>query len=144
MEIRKPTNEEFEQVKISANQMKLDLQNVKQEQFVCAFSECGLAGFVRINAVDDFKELATLGILKEYRKNGVGAFLIKNLQSNYADLHVVTVIPEYFEQFGFESMSNVPDELMKKFENAALWHGYGDPVVMKWSIRSLKQEVRNR
>ena len=132
MEVRQPTNEEFEQVKIAANRMKLDTTNVRQEQFVCAFSDCGLAGFVRINAVDDFKELATLGVLKEYRKNGVGEFLVKNLQSNYSELHLVTVIPKYFKQFGFEPMSNVPDELMKKFDNAALWHGYGNPVVMKW------------
>jgi len=135
METRKPTNKEFEQVKIAANRMKLDTTNVRQEQFVCAFSECGLAGFVRINEVDDFKELATLGVLKEYRKNGVGEFLIKNLQSNYSKLHLVTVIPEYFQHFGFEPMNDVPEELMKKFDNAALWHGYGNPVVMKWSIR---------
>ena len=132
MEIRKPTNEEFEQVKIAANRMKLDTQNVQKNQFVCAFSECGLAGFVRINAVDDFFELATLGVVKEYRKNGVGTLLINNLQSNYSELHLVTVIPEYFQQFGFEPMSKVPSQLIKKFDNAALWHSYGDPVLMKW------------
>lgn len=132
MKIRKPTNEEFEQVKIAANGMKLDTSNVRKEQFVGAFSECGLAGFVRVKTVNEFKELATLGVVKEYRSQGIGRLLVKHQQSNNSKLHLVTVIPGYFKSLGFEPMRQVPEELIKKFDNAALWHSYGNPIVMKW------------
>jgi len=132
MEIRKPTNEEFEQVKVAASRMKLDTTNMDMVQFDCAFSECGLAGFVRINTTSSLNELATLGIIKKFRNQGVGSLLINNLKSRYSKIHLVSVIPGFFKGYGFQKVKAIPKELVKKYKNAALWHGYGDPVVMVW------------
>ena len=132
MEIRTPNNQEFEIVKIRAKRMALDLTHVKAKQFVCAFTKAGLVGFVRILPKNKLKEVATLGVLKEFRRKGVGKLLIFNLQKHYTKLHLVTVIPRYFEKQGFFPVDKVPKELKEKFNNCELWHGYGEPTVMQW------------
>jgi len=132
MDIRKPTIEEFEEVKIAANRMKLDMANISMNQFDCAFSECGLAGFVRINSRGSVNELATLGIIKKFRNQGVGSLLINKLKSRYSKIHLVSVIPWFFKGYGFQKVKIIPKELIKKYKNAASWHDYGNPVVMVW------------
>ena len=142
MEVRKPTTEEFELVKKAAKSMVLDLSNATKEQFVCAFSSCGLAGFVRVNVQGEINELATLGVIKEFRKQGVSTMLIKFLQQNNESLYITTIIQDYFSRFEFLAQKEVPKPLQSKFTNAALWHGFGDPVVMKWE-KGLEDGVKN-
>ena len=132
MEIRKPNKQEFELVKVRAKRMKLDLSNVNAKQFLCAFTKNGLVGFVRVLPKNKLKEVATLGVLREFRNKGVGKFLISNLQRQFVVLYLITVIPSYFEKQGFHLVQEIPEELKEKFDNSELWHGYGDPVIMNW------------
>tara|TARA_R110002050_G_scaffold252628_2_gene390868 strand:+ start:33 stop:449 length:417 start_codon:yes stop_codon:yes gene_type:complete len=132
MEIRKLSESEFEQVKLAAKGMALDTTNLINNQFIGAFSSCGLAGFVRVKTTGKFSELATLGVIKEFRNQGVSSLMVNHLKTKYSEIHLVTVIPMHFEKLGFKKLEEVPKEMVAKFENAAYWHGYGDPVVMKW------------
>ena len=132
MKIRKPTEEEFKEVLLGATRMKLDAKNATKDQFICAFSECGLAGFVRIKRTGEFIEIATLGVIKKFRVQGVASLLINYLLTEYDMVYLVTVIPKFFEKFGFSEEKMVPKELQMKFDNSSLWHGFGSPVPMRY------------
>jgi N-acetylglutamate synthase-like GNAT family acetyltransferase len=132
MTIRKPTEDEFKEVLLGAARMKLDAKNATIDQFVCVFSECGLAGFVRIKRTNKFLELATLGVVEDFRVQGVATLLMKYLQEEYKEIHLVTVIPTFFEKLGFIKLKSVPNELQEKFNNSSLWHGFGKPVSMRY------------
>lgn len=131
MEIRKPSKVEFEQVIQLANAMKLDVTDANQEQFIIVKDVGEVAAFARIFPKGKLHELATLGVVKSYRGQGLSMLLINKLRALYPELYLVTVIPEYFKKLGFEVSKEIPKELESKYNQCELWHGYGDPVVMK-------------
>jgi N-acetylglutamate synthase-like GNAT family acetyltransferase len=135
MELRKPTKKEFENVMMAANRMSLDTENAVVANFVCVYNGLELAGFGRIKSVGECNELATLGVVKRFRQKGVSEKLITHFKKMTSKIHLLTVIPEYFEKRGFKCESNIPFSMIEKFENKALWHGYGNPVVMSWRVK---------
>ena len=73
-----------------------------------------------------------MGVEQSHRNKGVGVTLIEYALRHYNDLYLVTVIPEYFEKFGFKSTREIPSVFNQKLNNYELWHGYGTPVVMRY------------
>ncbi|UTW66541.1 GNAT family N-acetyltransferase [bacterium SCSIO 12643] len=131
MEIGKPSEAEFEQVIQLANSMKLDVTDASREQFIIVKDSNYVAAFARIFPKGTLYELATLGVVKTYRGQGLSMLLVEKLRELYPQLYLVTVIPEYFKKLGFEVSNEIPKELESKYNQCELWHGYGDPVVMK-------------
>lgn len=132
MIIRQPTNTEFVDLLTKANRMKLDVTNCKAMQFHAAFINSELVGFIRGLKRENINELATLGVLRDFRNKGIGAQLIKTLQSKFNSLYLITVKPKYFKKLGFYPLQEIPEELSFKYTNRSLWHGYGKPVIMHW------------
>ncbi len=132
MRIAVPGHSEYRDVLKYAGRMKLDLKDAGREQFLAAFIGNDVAGFVRLKKHGAVTELATLGVRKRYRGKGIAAALIGEVQQMTRRLHLITVIPGFFERHGFRRISEVPFELREKYEDCKLWDGYGDPVPMEW------------
>jgi N-acetylglutamate synthase-like GNAT family acetyltransferase len=131
MEIKMPSEFEFEHVIQLANSMKLDITEAIRTQFMIVKNDDVIVAFARIFPRGKLFELATLGVVKQYRSQGLSTLLIEKLRTEYPQLHLVTVIPEYFKKLGFIVSKEIPKELEQKYNQCELWHGYGDPVVMK-------------
>lgn len=131
MEIGMPSESEFEQVIQLANSMKLDVKEAKREQFIIVKNDNEVVAFARIFPRGTLNELATLGVVKKNRGQGLSGLLINELRTMYSQLYLVTVIPDYFKKIGFKISKDIPKELEQKYNQCELWHGYGDPVVMK-------------
>lgn len=126
-----PSKEQFKRVLKLALAMKLDVSNHSREQFRALVMDGEVVGFGRIVQKGEIIELATLGVSKSKRSQGVGEALVAHLSSKYDELYLVTVIPEYFKKMGFEEMEQFPMELNGKMNDCELWHGYGEPKVMR-------------
>jgi N-acetylglutamate synthase-like GNAT family acetyltransferase len=85
------------------------------------------AGFgrIRIHKTDDgeFCELTSIGVLDEWRGQGVGAHVIERLVQKAGDegfevVYSLTDQPEYLAQFGFEGVetSQLPAKLQERLE----------------------------
>ncbi len=84
------------------------------------------AGFGRIRIhkgeAQEYCELTSLGVLNEWRGQGVGAHVVERLVEKAGDeefdqVYTFVVEPEYYEQFGFEGVSteDLPEPLTDRF-----------------------------
>lgn len=128
--IKEPSEIQYLQVLVLARYMALDLSNTQRSQFIVALEREKMVGFIRLKKKKDLMELATLGVVKDYRKKGIARKLLGYFTEKYPNLYMVTCTPKKFETKGFTAVSEVPECLQSKFNNTALWAGYGDPVVM--------------
>lgn len=94
----------------------LDSENIFPEQFIIAEFNGKFAGFARIKPYRNIYELASVGVLEEYRNKGIGNKLVKYLLSIFPfdEIWVTTKIADYFKKFGFETVENPPEELLQK------------------------------
>ena len=114
--VRPALESDIEKIKPYIEEYGLDGENLDNQQFYVAEVGCELAGFGRFKRYGEVYELATLGVLENYRRNGVGKKIVEKLM--YAvpseEIWITTIIPEYFEQFGFIEDDNIPDEILLK------------------------------
>jgi N-acetylglutamate synthase-like GNAT family acetyltransferase len=115
---------------VLAHYMSLDLADIQRSQFRIALEGDKIIGFIRLKKKKSLLEIATLGVVKAYRKKGVGNLLLSYYADKYTNLHLLTCTPNYFLKQGFKIVVGVPDCLKSKFNNTALWAGYGDPVIL--------------
>ncbi len=93
--------------------MDLDSNDTEAEQFIVAEENGKIAGFGRLWQHDDALELGTIGIVKEFRKKGLGKKIIENLLDNSkGTLYLTTLIPDFFKQFGFRPVADTPPNSM--------------------------------
>jgi len=104
----------------------LDSTNLKWSQFfVAKISEKPVA-FGRIVNRKDHVEIASLGVDYYHRKEGIGKkiflFLIEEAKRTYQTkpIYIVTHIPSFFKQFGFEIVRTYPDYLRSKRKRCKL------------------------
>lgn len=116
--VRPALKSDLEKIKPYVEEYGLDGENLDHQQFYVAEVDCELAGFGRLKCYGEVYELATIGVLEHFRGNGVGRKIIEKLM--YAvpseEIWITTIIPEYFEQFGFVENDNIPDEILLKCE----------------------------
>lgn len=105
-------------------ELGLDDASFRSRDYVIAVDEetNAKAGFGRIRihkgAETDYCELTSVGVLSEWRDQGVGAHVVERLVENASDegfdeLYAFVEAPEYLEPFGFEPVSedDLPDQL---------------------------------
>lgn len=110
-------------------EMGLDETAFRSRDYVVAMDEetHEKAGFgrIRVHKTDDgeYCELTSIGVLDEWRGQGVGAHVIERLVEYASDQEFDTVYsltsePEYLQQFGFEriDVSQLPDKLRDRLE----------------------------
>lgn len=124
-----PTEIEFQLIFNYAKSFNLDCDNLGSKQFIVARINMEMAGFARLKEHSDCIELSTLGVLPGYRRNGVGQHLIDNLlkTTESEKIHLVTVIPEYFQKSGFKLTNDIPVSLKLKNEDCK-FHCSSDTV----------------
>jgi N-acetylglutamate synthase-like GNAT family acetyltransferase len=105
----------------------LDETAFRSREYVIAVDEDQneRAGFgrVRLHKTDDgeVSELTSIGVLEEWRGQGVGAHVIERLVGTAGDddieaVYALTGEPEYLEQFGFEriEVAQLPEKLRQR------------------------------
>ncbi len=118
-EIKNATSLDLQKILPYLMEFRLDNHDIQTKKFYIARVKTNLAGFGRIKTYGKVNEICSVGVLKEYRNIGLGKAIVKHLinKSHAKELWVVTKIPGYFEQFGFEISRNPPDELVGKTKN---------------------------
>jgi len=109
---------DIEKIMPYINEYGLDSENLDNEQFYIAEADGKLAGFGRVKSYGEVYELATLGVLENFRGNDIGRKIIEKLINIVPskEIWITTIIPEYFERFGFIEDDNIPDEILLKCE----------------------------
>lgn len=110
---------EFEIVKKGITEMCLDNRALKIHEFVVAKLNNTVVGFGRIRHYKDCAEICSVGVFEKYRGRGIGKKIVKHLIQNFFNLHtkdlyVVTIIPTYFQKFGFEKTNIYPQAIKDK------------------------------
>jgi len=116
--LRKALADDIEKIRDNIRKFLLDYEDLTPEQLIIAEVDGVIAGFGRIKCYETVYELATIGVLEEYRKKGVGEKIIKYLIdiSPSDELWITTNIPDYFAKFGFKIIDNPPIEIKLKKE----------------------------
>jgi N-acetylglutamate synthase-like GNAT family acetyltransferase len=115
MILRVPSEQEFEQVCKSICELELDNRDLKQQQFVAAFFNGQLVGFGRLREYADCSEICSLGVLPAYEKQGIATAIVHRLiKQSSKNVYVVTIIPEFFQPFGFQPVENFPPVILDK------------------------------
>jgi N-acetylglutamate synthase-like GNAT family acetyltransferase len=113
-----------------AKEFDLDCENFERSQFVVAKKDNKIIGFGRLRKYQlkdslqakECVEIATVGIIPEERKRGIGTQIVKKLiQLAPSEVFVVCVIPHFFNQLGFKSVKQYPSVLQKKVDFCKLY-----------------------
>jgi N-acetylglutamate synthase-like GNAT family acetyltransferase len=109
-------------------EMGLDETAFRSRDYVIAVDEeeSERAGFgrIRVHRTDDGEvcELTSIGVLGEWRGQGVGAHVVERLVKTASDdgfdeVYSLSGAPDYLRQFGFEriEVSQLPDRLQTRF-----------------------------
>ena len=91
----------------------LDSNDMKAEDFIVAEEKGKIIGFGRLWKHDDAVELGTLGVVEEHRNKGIAKEIVKNLLGKTGEnVYLTTLIPRFFEQFGFKTLTTPPPQSM--------------------------------
>ncbi len=97
-------------------QLQLDSLHLNHEQFIVAKYQERIIGFGRLRQYPDALELCSLGVLPDYRNNGISRLLVSSLldRAGEKSVYVVCIIPDYFKKFGFAETTAFPESLKEK------------------------------
>ena len=125
-----------------AKKFDLDCEDLSWKQFVAAKNNETLIGFGRLREYPECAEVATVGVIREERKCGVGSLLVKELiRLGPSDIFVVCVIPDFFHKLGFKIVKQYPSVLQKKVDFCKLYDFSDEQIfVMKF----VKNETEKR
>jgi N-acetylglutamate synthase-like GNAT family acetyltransferase len=109
------TPEDFDLVKKYIAEFCLDDNDLHVHQFLVAKLDKSIIGFGRLRNYSGSSELCSLGVIENYRRQGVGSALSKALiTKNTSSLYTVTIIPGFFERLGFRTVTEFPYEITIK------------------------------
>lgn len=96
-------------------------EELKKQNFFCMLDQKKLIGFVRKT---ELNEIRSLWIHSDYRGQKLGYDLIFNLIEKTKEkkyyVYVKTELREYYENFGFQEVKNIPEDFKKRIEKADL------------------------
>ncbi|MEK7377043.1 MAG: GNAT family N-acetyltransferase [Candidatus Margulisiibacteriota bacterium] len=104
-----------------ASKYDLESNDMKAEDFIVAEEKGRIIGFGRLWEHDGAVELGTVGVVEEYRGKGAAKMIIKALlkrhnvnavRERHLPIYLTTLIPKFFEQFGFKRLTTPPPQSM--------------------------------
>jgi N-acetylglutamate synthase-like GNAT family acetyltransferase len=115
LSLKKPTDKEFAEICFFINEFELDNRDLKKEQFIIALRDNSLVGFGRLREHVDCMELCSLGVITNYRLQGLGkAITAKLIENSSKDIYLVCIIPDFFTPLGFEKVNHYPPSIHDK------------------------------
>jgi N-acetylglutamate synthase-like GNAT family acetyltransferase len=100
-----------------AKKLDLDCEDLNRNQFIVAKKDEKIIGFGRLRKYPECVEIATVGVIDEEQKNGVGSVIVRELiQSGPSEIFVTCVIPDFFKKLGFQLVKQYPSALQKKVD----------------------------
>lgn len=116
--LRKANNADIPAIIVQAEKLNLDIEDISAESTYVTENNGQMAGFGRHKNYVDFTEISTVGVIENHRNKGAGKVIVKKLiiTASCGEIWLTTVIPEYFERFGFKRSKHAPDELVAKTE----------------------------
>lgn len=116
-----------------AKNFDLDCDDLSAHQFVTAKKNGVTIGFGRLRKYPGCAEIATVGVLIEEQKKGVGTLIVKELiRTGPPVIFITCVIPEFFSKLGFQLVKQYPVVLQKKVDFCKSYNFNDDQVfVMK-------------
>lgn len=117
MRIRKAQKADFPDIVRLAKACNLDYSGMEEDAFVVAEEGGRILGMGGLKKHPECLELCALGVGKKWRGRGWGKQLVRALLLEApGELHLATVIPDFFSRFGFEKTDVVPPSMVKKAE----------------------------
>jgi N-acetylglutamate synthase-like GNAT family acetyltransferase len=117
--VRKTRPEDIPPAVELARALGLDYPGMELDQLWVAEGSGVIAGLVALKKHPDCLELCGLGVDPGSRGKGLGKSLVETLMADVAgDVHLATVIPEFFEACGFEKSPDVPATFTEKRKTA--------------------------
>lgn len=117
MELRKALGSDMPIIDKIALRYDLDSNDTKADQFIVAIEDKDIIGFGRLLPHAGCIELGTIGVVDGYRKKGVAKRIIGELlktakEMGHKKIYLTTLIPSYFEKFGFRKLNEAPPDCM--------------------------------
>jgi len=117
MELRKALGSDMPTIDKIALRYDLDSNDTKADQFIVAVEDKNIIGFGRLLPHAECIELGTIGVVEEHRKKGVAKRIIGKLlktakEMGYKKIYLTTLVPSYFEKFGFRKLNEAPPNCM--------------------------------
>lgn len=98
-----------------ARRLDLDSPGMGADTLWVAEDEGAVVGLVGLKRHRDVLELHALGVDPVHRGEGIGKALVGALVAETpADVHLATVIPEFFETLGFVRVEEIPRSFQEK------------------------------
>lgn len=126
--LRKAFDSDIEKIKPYAEKLNLDTKDMNPRKFYIVSNNGQIAGFGRKKNYKNICEFATIGVFEEYRDFGIGEMIVNKLieTASGEEIWLTTVIPEYFNKFGFKMSNNAPEELILKAQR--ICKRFGKPI----------------
>jgi N-acetylglutamate synthase-like GNAT family acetyltransferase len=115
MQIKKADAADFPQIIHLAKKYDLDYAGMEADDYWVAAEKERIWGICGLKKHPDCLELCSLGVDEEHRGRGLARRLVLALIHGAGrDLYLATIIPEFFEPFGFVRAASVPASMVKK------------------------------
>jgi len=115
MRIRKAKKPDFSNVIRLAQKYDLDYTSLEADDFWVAEEGKTILGIVGLKKHKDCLELCSLGVDGIYRNRGIAKRLVLALLKKAKEnVYLATIIPGFFEKFGFEKASSIPVSMIKR------------------------------
>jgi len=119
MKLRSAQPSDMENILSIARRYDLDSNDMKAEDFIVAEERGSIIGFGRLWEHDGAVELGTIGVVEEHRGKGVAKEIVNGLLDRVGPgrdlplpVYLTTLIPSFFEQFGFKTLTTPPPQSM--------------------------------
>lgn len=115
MRLRRAEPRDFDDIVDLARRLELDHAGMDEDIFWVAEESGEVVGIVALREHADCLELCSLGVDPAFRGRGVGRALVEALMGEApGDIHLATVIPDYFQAIGFVRAPVVPIAFVEK------------------------------
>jgi len=115
MRIRKAIPQDIPQAVRLAGSLGLDYAGMAADELWVAKEGGRLVGVVALKKQPDCLELCALGVAPERRGRGIARALVEALMAAApGDVHLATIIPDFFEKCGFKKAGIIPATFPEK------------------------------
>jgi len=115
MRLRNATKTDSPQILDLAKKLELDYSGMEADDFLVAEESRKIVGICALKKHKDCLELCSLGVDENYRKLGLGKKLVLGvLKKAKGEVYLATIIPDFFEKFGFKKSTQIPLSMVKK------------------------------